>query len=308
MKYLVTGGAGFIGSHLTDTLVASGDEVVVVDDLSAGFKRNLSLQEGLKIIIDKVQCLSQDQFSDIDGIFHMAAQASVPVSVEEFYYSSTNNLQSTFWVYDLARKLDVPVVYASSSAIYGNLPLGNDSIEKFEILSPYALDKLTMEQYANLCSSIYNIGSIGLRFFNVYGPRQDPKNPYSGVISIFIDRFKNKQKVIINGGYQTRDFIYIKDIVYTIIKSMNLLRKNKKCLFINIGTGYAITINDLYNKLTEIFDYSPLIEYRPLEKSDPERSDGVFDKLKQDLNIDNSTFTPIEEGLRETVKYFLNNE
>ena len=182
MKYIVTGGAGFIGSHLCEALIKQNNKVIAIDDLSSGFKNNLLEDKRLNLIVDKVQDVDFKQFTDIVGIFHLAAQASVPISVEDFYLSSVNNLQSSLWVFELARKLNIPVVYASSSAIYGNLPIGDDILNKFEIISPYAQDKLTLEHYAQLCFNLYNVSSVGLRFFNVYGPKHDPKSPYSGVI------------------------------------------------------------------------------------------------------------------------------
>lgn len=308
MKYLITGGAGFIGSHLCESLIQNGDTVVVVDDLSSGFKSNLIEDKGLHLIVKQIQSIEEEEIGEINGIFHLAAQASVPVSIDDFYASSTNNLQSSFRVFDIARKLQIPVVYASSSAIYGNLPLGDDSKLNFDILSPYALDKLCLEQYAQLAYDLYDVGSVGLRFFNVYGPKQDPKSPYSGVISIFIERFINKEALRVNGGYQTRDFVYVKDIVATIMQSMNTLHSENKCITLNVGTGNAISVDDLYDRLTEIFKYNPKKEYYPLDKSDPERSGGNFEKLSTLLGINNEIFTPIENGLLETVNYYTNND
>ncbi|MCX6250392.1 MAG: NAD-dependent epimerase/dehydratase family protein [Bacteroidetes bacterium] len=307
MKFLVTGGAGFIGSHLCEALINQNITVIVIDDLSSGFENNLVKDDNLDLITDKIQNVRLEAFSNITGIFHLAAQASVPVSIKEFYSSSLNNLQSTLRVFDIARELKIPVVFASSSAIYGNLPLGDDSTGIYEILSPYAQDKLTMEHYAKLCYDLYNIGSIGLRFFNVYGPKQDPKSPYSGVISIFMDKFINHEKVVINGGYQTRDFVYVKDVVDVMIKSMHILLTEKKCMNINVGTGNAISIDCLYEKLAEIFNYRPEIIHRELDHSDPERSDGSFENLLTKLSINNNDFISIEKGLLETVNYYTKN-
>jgi UDP-glucose 4-epimerase len=166
------------------------------------------------------------------------------------------------------------------------------------------LDKLTIENYASLCYDLYGIGSIGLRFFNVYGPRQDPESPYSGVISIFLDRFINHQTVSINGGHQTRDFIFVKDIVNALVNSMSSLKQNIRCVNFNVGTGKSISIDNLFEKLCEIFEYKPEIQYNPLDKSDPVRSDGVFTKLVEELKITTSDFVSIDQGLIETVKYY----
>jgi len=304
MKYIVTGGAGFIGSHLTAALLKNGHIVYVYDDLSSGYEKNLPQNNSLILIKNKIQDVKLIDFPEADGIFHLGAQASVPISIENFYESSVNNLDSSLKVFEICRKFTIPVVYASSSAIYGNLPLGNDENEMYEILSPYALDKLTLEQYSKLFYKLYNISSIGLRFFNVYGPRQDPTNPYSGVISIFIERFLEQLPIIINGGYQTRDFVYVGDIVNVIIHAMNIAKSNSICDQVNVGTGLAITIDELYNKLSNIFNYKPEVNYKKLPEGDPDKSGGVFNKLSSILKIDTNEFKSVDHGLLNTVDYF----
>ncbi|TAL72237.1 MAG: NAD-dependent epimerase/dehydratase family protein [Bacteroidetes bacterium] len=304
MKYLVTGGAGFIGSNLTEYLIKEGHEIIIVDDLSSGFLKNLSGDRNLQFIKARIQDTGIEKLKSIEGIFHLAAQASVPVSIDNFYSSSINNLSSSIYVFEIAKTFKIPVVYASSSAIYGNLPFGDDEINEFDILSPYAQDKLAMEEYAKLCFRLYNVSSIGLRFFNVYGPKQDPKNPYSGVISIFIDRFIQKKPVLINGGNQTRDFIFIKDIVNVLIKSMETANNNYQFNFFNVGTGVEININTLYEKLVEIFNYRPEIIRKPLPEGDPERSSGSYKKLFREMKIIPGDFTKLNKGLKETVNYF----
>jgi UDP-glucose 4-epimerase len=304
MKFLITGGAGFIGSNLAEQLIMDGHEITIVDDLSSGILKNLPCDLNFKFIKAKIQDTSIEKFKDIEGIFHLAAQASVPASIDNLYSSSINNLASSIYVFEIAKTFNIPVVYASSSAIYGNLPIGDDENNEFDILSPYALDKLAMEEYANLCFRLYNVSSIGLRFFNVYGPRQNPKNPYSGVISVFIDRFINKKPVIINGGHQTRDFIYIKDIVKLLIISMQRTHLNIKFKVCNAGTGFEITINSLFEKLTEIFNFRPEIVRRSLPLGDPERSSGTYNKLYRELNMNPKDFTKIDKGLIDTVNYF----
>lgn len=303
MKYLVTGGAGFIGSHLSEELLNTGNSVQVIDDLSSGYETNLPRHNSLQFTAKAIQNISAFDVEHFDGIFHLAAQASVPVSIEKFYESCSNNLLSSLRVFEIARLQNIPVVYASSSAIYGNLPLGDDEKDIYEILSPYAQDKLVLEQYAKVFCDLYNISSIGLRFFNVYGPRQDPTNPYSGVISIFIDKFLKHEQVIINGGYQTRDFIFVKDVVKVIIQAMRQARTEKICNFINVGTGKSSTIDELYDKLSELFGYKPEKVYRPLPSGDPDKSSGTFRKLMDLLEIDLNAFTSFNNGLGETIKF-----
>jgi UDP-glucose 4-epimerase len=308
MKYLVTGGAGFIGSNLVEELLKQNHNVVVVDDLSSGFISNLIKHQNLVFIKSRIQDLNDVNHYQFDGIFHLAAQASVPLSIYDFYNSSSNNLASSLKVFEIAHFQKIPVIFASSSAIYGNLPFGDEEKPDYEILSPYAQDKLTLEDYSKLFFDIYKISSIGLRFFNVYGPKQDPSNPYSGVISIFIDKFIEKSLLTINGGYQTRDFVYIDDIVFSLIKAMNLAKSKLINDFINIGTGISVSVNELYNQLAMIFNYNVEINYKPLTLGDPERSGGNFNKITNILEIDIKKFIRLESGLQKTVEYFLNQQ
>ena len=301
--FLVTGGCGFIGSHLIEKLEKERVKVLCVDDLSTGYKSNLKNSDLVNFVNVRIQDFETKDFAEtIKGVFHLAAQASVPRSIEDFYNSSLNNIQSTFKVFDWANKLEVPVVYASSSAVYGNLPIGDDTIENYDIISPYAQDKLTMENYARMCWNVYKTPSMGLRFFNVYGPRQDPTNPYSGVISIFIDRLLKKAPVIVNGGYQTRDFIYVKDIVNVLVNSMAMVQNQNGCNVFNIGTGNSVTINKLLSIISEILGVAPEIILKDLPLGDPKKSDGIYEKLKQVLKTNPEDFTTLKTGLLETIE------
>ena len=233
----------------------------------------------------------------------MAAQASVPLSIDNFFQSSTNNLLTSIYLFEIAKRYKIPMVYASSSSIYGNLSLGNDEVENYDILSPYALDKLTIESYAKMCWEIFNVSSIGLRFFNVYGPKQDPKNPYSGVISIFIDRLLNDQPIIVNGGYQTRDFIFVKDIARVMNRSMNFLQKNKIFETFNVGTGKSVDVNDLLGLISKIMNKKPKIILKKLKPEDPEKSSGTYNKLENILNMNNNDFITLKKGLATTINF-----
>ena len=306
MHFLITGGAGFIGSHLVSKLTKMGHEVLIVDDLSTGHENNVP--KHIKLIKKRVQNISIKGFENIDGIFHLGAQTSVPLSINNMYESSSNNLKSTLKVFDLARKYDVPVVYASSSAVYGNMNLGDDTIDKFDILSPYAQDKITMEKYAFMMKTVYGIGSLGLRFFNVYGPRQDPSSPYSGVISIFIDRLSKNEKVIVYGGQQTRDFVFVKDVADCLIMSMDIVLKNNICDVVNVGTGISTSIDDLLEQLFLLFQNRTDIVRRERQTGDPLRSGGAYEKLKAILNIDPNTFTNLKDGLERTIRYIQNEK
>ena len=303
MKYLVTGGAGFIGSHLLDCLISKGDIVVCIDDLSSGITENMPISDNLHFINTSIQNIGKDpHLKGIKGIFHLAAQASVPFSINNLYESSSNNFLSTLKVWSLAKEMNVPIVFASSSAVYGNLALGDDEVDEYDILSPYAQDKLTMEHYAKMCWNIFKVSSIGLRLFNVYGPRQDPSNPYSGVISIFIDRLLMNKNIFVNGGFQTRDFLYVKDVVKTLIHSMEKTMLFPRCDFFNIGTGISTSINDLLSIISKILKLNAKIILKDLPVGDPEKSEGTFNKLKEILDIDCNNFISLEDGLIETIE------
>ena len=302
MNYLITGGAGFIGSHLIEDLLVKGHQIICVDDLSTGYLSNLPTDDNIKLVVKSVQDLELDELpNNLDGIFHLGAQASVPQSIDDFFNSSKNNLLSMLKVWDIANKLNIPIVYASSSAVYGNLAIGDDSIDNFDILSPYAQDKLTMEHYAYMAWKIYETSSIGLRFFNVFGPRQDPSNPYSGVISIFVDRLKNNLPITVNGGYQTRDFIYVLDIVTCLKKSMTILQEKSLCETLNVGTGKSISIDSLLKQLSIIINIEPKVVKAKLPIGDPEQSSGTYIKLNKFLDININDFTDLKEGLNQTI-------
>tara|TARA_Y100000590_G_scaffold466578_1_gene642488 strand:- start:972 stop:1904 length:933 start_codon:yes stop_codon:yes gene_type:complete len=305
-KYLITGCAGFIGSNLVKVLYKNYD-LILVDDLSEGKVQNLPKAVRGKLIKKKIQNIKSFKTKKIDGIFHLAAQASVPLSLKNFYKSSSNNLTSSIKVFEISKKYSAPVVYASSSAIYGNLPLGDDTINKFLITSPYAQDKLSIEDYAKLSFKIFKVPSIGFRFFNVYGPGQSSVSPYSSVIPIFINRMLKKLPVTINGGFQTRDFIYIEDVIYVMIKSMNKLKQKKIFKIYNLGTGRSVTIDKLFNIIKKNLGVKIKVIYKKLEKFDPKKSSGNFNKVNKFLNLNKNNFTKLEVGLSKTIHYMKNN-
>ena len=305
-SFIVTGGAGFIGSHLVEHLINAGNNILVIDDLSSGYENNISGCLNNLFLKKKVQKVSDKRINSIDGIFHLAAQASVPYSIDNFFNSSENNFLSSLKVFSWAKTQNIPVVYASSSAVYGNLPIGDDQTEEYDILSPYAQDKLTLEHYARMCWDIYKTPSIGLRFFNVYGPRQDATSQYSGVISIFLDRLMQDRSVTVNGGYQTRDFIFVDDIVEVMDRSMKHLLKKESCDVFNVGTGVSVTIDQLLETLAEILKVEPKIKIKELPESDPIQSSGVYKHLERTLNIDIDHFVKLEDGLKNTIDYIKN--
>ena len=298
--YLITGCAGFIGSNLVKKLYKNY-ELILVDDLSEGSIINLPRTLRTKIIKKKIQNIKNLKIKKLNGIFHLAAQSSVPLSVNNFYKSSMNNIGSSLKVFEFSKQFSAPVVYASSSAIYGNLPLGNDEKENFSITSPYAQDKLTVEHYAKMAFEIFNISSIGLRLFNVYGPGQRSNSPYSAVIPIFINRMLKKLPVIINGGFQTRDFIYVQDVIDVMLMLMKKIQKQKTFQIFNFGTGRSVKIDFLFKLIKKNINVEPKIIRRKLDKFDPKKSSGTYKKISRYLNLKKYNFTKLENGLIKTI-------
>jgi UDP-glucose 4-epimerase len=245
--YLVTGGAGFIGSHLTEALVARGDSVRVIDDLSTGHRRNLP--SGVPLIVGDVAdpYAVARAMEGVDGCFHLAAIASVEKGVTDWLGTHRANITGTITVFDTIRRQGsrIPVVYASSAAVYGDattIPIRET--EPRTPLSAYGADKYSCELHARVASQVHGIPTVGLRFFNVFGPRQDPKSPYSGVISIFCERIAAGQTISIFGdGGQTRDFVYVADVVAGLLAAM-ALRPSDAPVF-NVCTGVATSVQAL---------------------------------------------------------------
>lgn len=281
MKALVTGGAGFIGSHIVDRLLKDGHEVIVLDDFSTGHRSNLQENDALTVVegdisnFDTVkQCMQ-----GIDWVFHKAAVASVPRTVNDPIGSTAVNYQGTLHLLEAARHNKVKrMVFASSAALYGDEP----SLPKVETmcpvtLSPYAVDKLASEFACGMYTKLYGVETVCLRYFNVYGPRQDPSSPYSGVISIFTDKLKNKETPTIFGdGKQTRDFVFVSDVVEANMKAIT--SENGVGEYYNIATGNKITLNDLLKILSDIYGVEFDVNYGDVRQGDIKESYAVIDK------------------------------
>ncbi|MBA2654797.1 MAG: NAD-dependent epimerase/dehydratase family protein [Gammaproteobacteria bacterium] len=262
-KYLVTGGCGFIGSHLVDRLIASNHEVVVLDNLSTGKIENLSPKAELVVgdVLDGP--LVQKLLSQMQGCFHLAAIVGIPYNQDHWVAANNINLGGTVTIFDAARRArkdnPIPIVYPSSCAVYGHcehLPLHETLF--IRPISSYGADKLGCELQANAAWCEHRIPNVGLRLFNVYGPRQDPSSSYSGVISKFIAKIDDHEAVLIYGdGKQTRDFIYVADVIDAFIFFMENISETAEVY--NICTGNSVTINDLVQIFSEIYQ-------RPVEK------------------------------------------
>ncbi len=299
-KILVTGGAGFIGSHLVEKLVQFGAQVSVIDNFSTGKRENLASVEKLIDIRDvSLETCNLTSFDRQDVVFHLAAQAAVPLSISDFEHSSLTNLHSSLRVINYCVEHDVPLVYASSSAIYGNLPMGDDTSDRIDLLSPYAADKLMLEHYTHVQHTSGNLSSIGLRFFNVYGPKQDPNNPYSGVISVFFDRVARALPINVHGGKQTRDFIYIADVVNCLVSAAIKSKAEKICEICNVLTGCSETIEDLANFVMASWGRKVDVSLEPYLDGDPHESNGTIEKMEQLLDVDTSSLIDLKGGIQK---------
>jgi UDP-glucose 4-epimerase len=305
-KVLVTGGAGFIGSHLVDALVDRKCDVGVVDNLSGGSLSNLEHLKGridfCKGDIRDVDAMKR-MANGCDTIFHLAAMVSVPQTVEDPVLSSSVNDTGTLMVLEAARQADVSrVVLSSSCAVYGDDPqVPKNENMNLKPQSPYAVQKLTNELYAGLYAELYGLETVCLRYFNVYGPRQDPSSPYSGVISIFMTRAAEKAKPVIYGdGNQYRDFVFVKDVVQANLNAA--LAQDASGEIFNIGSGQYVRINDLWQRIAGLANVNMTPEYQNYRAGDILESVADIKKASKGLG-----FTPaygFEEGLKITYDWY----
>ena len=302
--YLVTGGAGFIGSHLCEALVGEGCAVRVLDDLSTGRRANLAV--GIELIEGDVAdpAAVQAAVAGVDGCFHLAAIASVTRGVEDWLGTHRANVTGTITLLDTVRRepRPVPVVYASSAAVYGDcahLPITEDAARC--PLSAYGADKYASELHAAVASHVHAVPTVGLRFFNVYGPRQDPLSPYSGVISIFCDRLRRGAPIEIFGdGGQTRDFIAVADVVAALRAAMAHCPPDAPALpkarVFNVCTGTATNVTQLAHTIAGLIGTPADISYAPLRAGEIRHSVGSSDLARQALGLNRPV--ALADGLR----------
>jgi UDP-glucose 4-epimerase len=302
-NWLVTGGCGFIGSHLVEALVARGDRVRILDDLSTGRREHAIA--GTELIVG---CVSDakavaEAMRGVDGCFHLAAIASVERGRLEWMTTHRVNLTGTVAVFDAARQAragtPLPVVYASSAAVYGdnpNVPLTES--EQTAPLSAYGADKLGCELHGRVAWHIHRVPNTGLRFFNVYGPRQDPRSPYSGVISIFVDRLRAGRGIEIYGdGSQVRDFIFVKDVVRHLLAAME--RASSQSRVFNVCTGKGTSILTLAQTIGQVLRHEPEISRQPPRQGDIRMSLGNPQRAVEALEV--AAETALNQGLRATI-------
>ena len=303
--YVVTGGCGFIGSHLCEVLLRRGDRVRIVDDLSTGSLANKP--DGAELIRGDIRDreVVASAIAGSDGCFHLAAIASVEQTNRHWVETHRVNLTGTITIFDVARRAGprggaLPVVYASSAAIYGDQ--GADAVAETARplpLSAYGADKLGCEHHARVASTVHGVPTTGLRFFNVYGPRQDPRSPYSGVISIFCDRIASGQDVdILGDGRQTRDFVYVGDVVGALILAMEGV-SIQPAVF-NVCTGRATSVRDLAEVIAKLCGSRPNFVFREPRRSEIRHSLGDPTSAVQYLGF--RAIEPLESGLMKTLK------
>jgi len=306
---VVTGGAGFIGSHTVDRLLDAGHRVVVLDDFSTGKRANLA-QHAQSDRLEILECdVAQGIFAalapvtakhgPVERIVHLAAQVSVVSSVANPLTDMQVNYGGTLQVLEYARALGVKkVVLASSAAVYGDaaeLPVAEET--RTQPVSPYGMHKLASEYALDYYASVHGVPTTALRFFNVYGPRQDPSSPYSGVISIFSDRAKAGRALTIFGdGTQTRDFVYVGDVVRAICAA---LADGNSRLIANVGTGTEITITELARTIVELCGGRSPIEHAPPRAGEILKSRAKVDRLREQLGV--VAETTLVDGLRATL-------
>lgn len=306
-KYLITGGAGFIGSTLANHL-SKENSVIVVDDLSMGKEENLDSNSNLKFINGSVtdESLMEEVLSNntFDYIFHLAAIASVADSVERPVETHQINFESVLMLLELIRKYQKDLkrlVFSSSAAVYGDeptLPKKEESV--IRPLTPYAVDKFAAEQYVLDYNYLYGVNTSAVRFFNVYGPNQNPESPYSGVISILVDRYKKIQNeenasfMLFGDGSQSRDFVFIEDVIQALL----LVASKEEALGkqFNVGTGSAITLNELIEVIDEA------LGVRLSVKNESEREGDIKDSVADISRLKGLGYKPnfsVQEGMKK---------
>jgi nucleoside-diphosphate-sugar epimerase len=302
--YLVTGGAGFIGSHLAEELVRRGHRVRVVDSLITGKRRNLEHVPGVEFLQgDLAEAdVANRAVRDIDYVLHQAAIPSVPRSVQDPVTSNRANVDASLNILVASRDAGIRrLVYAGSSSAYGDTP----ALPKCEDmapnpLSPYALQKLVAEQYCQMFTRLYGFETVTIRYFNVFGPRQDPGSPYSGVISLFSAALlEGRQPIIYGDGEQTRDFTYVANVVDGVLRACEA--PDAAGEVINVATGGRISLNELLRTMNRIVGSSIEPIYREPRPGDVRDSQADISKARKLLGY--APFVSLEDGLKKTLAW-----
>jgi len=302
--YLVTGGAGFIGSHLAEELLRRGHQVRVLDNLSTGKRRNLEHLAGVEFVegdlADPAACVRGVQ--GVDYVLHQAAIPSVPRSVKDPVTSNRANIDGSLNILVAARDAGVKrLVYAGSSSAYGDTPtLPKHEEMPTRPLSPYALQKLVAEQYCQMFTRLYGLETVTIRYFNVFGPRQDPGSPYSGVISLFSTALLDGREPLVYGdGEQTRDFTYVANVVDGVLRACTAPDASGEV--INVATGGRISLNELLRTMNRIVGTALTARYAEGRAGDVKDSQADITKARRLLGFE--PIVQLEEGLRRTLDW-----
>ena len=304
-SYLVTGGAGFIGSHLAEELVRRGQRVRVVDSLITGKRQNLAHIPGVEFLEGDLADLAvaKRAVEGIDFVLHQAAIPSVPRSVQDPITSNTANIDASLNVLVASRDARVTRgVYAGSSSTYGDAP----TLPKVETmptapLSPYALQKLVAEQYCQMFTRLYGLETVTIRYFNVFGPRQDPSSPYSGVISLFISALcEGRRPTIYGDGGHTRDFTYVANVVDGVLRACEA--KGASGEVINVATGGRISLNQLFQTIRDLVGARVDPIYVDPRPGDVRDSQADIEKARRLLGYEPAV--SFDEGLKKTVEWY----
>jgi nucleoside-diphosphate-sugar epimerase len=303
--YLVTGGAGFIGSHLSEELARRDHQVRVADSLVTGKRSNLDHVPGIEFLEGDLADLdfARRAVAGVDYVLHQAALPSVPRSVKDPITSNRANVDATLNVLVAARDAGVRrLVFAGSSSAYGNT-LTSPKHEDMPTspLSPYALQKVVGEQYLQMFTSLYGLETVTIRYFNVFGPRQDPSSPYSGVISLFATALlENRAPTIYGDGEQSRDFTYVANVVDGVLRACEATGASGRV--INVATGTSISLNELFEAMRRLLGATVKPEYAEPRAGDVRDSLADLRLAKEILGY--KPIVPFEEGLRRTVEWY----
>jgi nucleoside-diphosphate-sugar epimerase len=304
-SYLVTGGAGFIGSHLAEELVRRGERVRIADSLITGNRKNIAHLSGIDFVEGDLADLdvARKVVGGAEYVLHQAAIPSVPRSVEDPVTSNRANIDATLNVLVAAREAGVKrVVYAGSSSAYGNIPtLPKHEEMPTSPLSPYALQKLVGEQYMQMFTALYGLETVTIRYFNVFGPRQDPSSAYSGVISLFARALlDNRSPIIYGDGEQTRDFTYVANVVDGVLRAVDAPGASGQV--VNVATGSRVSLNRLFDSIRRLTGATVDPVYAAPRDGDVRDSQADITRGRRLLGYEPSV--SFEDGLRRTIEWY----
>lgn len=304
MKIIITGGAGFIGSHIAEYWVNQGSEVIILDNLRTGYTENIPLNKNVNFVKESItnKKVVFELLEGADYVFNLAALVSVPESIDNPVECNEINVLGLINLLEASKKFNIKkIVHSSSAAVYGENPeLPKKTSMKPEPKTPYGITKLDGEYYCQFYHNSFGVNSVSLRYFNVFGPRQDPKSQYAAAIPIFISKaIKNEQIIIYGDGLQTRDFVFVKDVV-----EANVLAATNNKLFdvYNVANGNSITILELAELIIKETNSKSEIVFKPERAGDIKHSLADREATRKELGF--SPKIELREGIRRTIEFF----